>query len=326
MDSELHIDTMERGGLISTRQAGRLRESLSALMNYARVDQPRGRSWPVYFAASGVIVVVMLVFIFAGDPQPGLQLEGAEELSPVLYTSARDHVVFNTILYSLLLTSPFLLMMVYYNRLVVRERRIFRRWAQLEKQFLQRALLMPSLIETVATGLEPDHAIEPPLAASAEPATNVQLDSAQSDSALADIGRMVDESTSDLELLARLLAEGERLVDDQGLLNQVSSLDASLKSNLSDFVDFAGKWPSLNGSDQLCQLRASLDRTEYCIAVTRMRFNEAVSAFNGPIQRSPGTLLAGLGNFHQKGFFSAITEPEALGMQAGDGSKGFKGT
>jgi hypothetical protein len=319
MESDQRIDDLERSGVISPRQARRLRESLASMTNSARLARPKGRSWPVYLAAVGVIGVVALVFVLAGNPY-GYEAPPPppdDSLDTVLTTPAPDRVVFKTITWSLLLTSPFLAMMIYYNRLLVRENRVFRRWEQLEHQFLSRALLLPNLIEAAASMLGSPE-VRPPFKSLPDaqqsdsgpdyrPDDTADSNTDRTTASIETISSLVDETTSELELLARLLAEGERLVHDQGLLDQVSTIDAALKHNLDDFVAYARGATQAGETESLSAVEDDLEKTEYRIMVTRMRFNEAVSAYNAPIRRPPGTFMAGLGNFHPKSSFADET-------------------
>ena len=67
-------------------------------------------------------------------------------------------------------------------------------------------------------------------------------------------------------------------------------------------------YPSLQSSTSFNNLMISLEGTENRIAVERMKYNDAVKAYNVSTKRFPSNILAGIFNFSAKEFFQV---PEA---------------
>ncbi|MDN3722348.1 LemA family protein [Roseibium salinum] len=70
----------------------------------------------------------------------------------------------------------------------------------------------------------------------------------------------------------------------------------------------AENYPELKSSDQFLELQAQLEGTENRINVARMRFNDAVGAFNEKMRMLPWSVVASAGNFQRKAYFRSDEE------------------
>ena len=83
-------------------------------------------------------------------------------------------------------------------------------------------------------------------------------------------------------------------------------------NTLRTVMAVAEAYPELRSSDQFLELQGQLEGTENRINVARMRFNEAVRAYNSAIRYLPGSLVASLGNFHRKAYFQSSEEAKLV--------------
>jgi LemA protein len=71
------------------------------------------------------------------------------------------------------------------------------------------------------------------------------------------------------------------------------------------FGDYAAVNPQLKSSQLFVNLQYELAGTENRIAVERMRYNQAVQAYNQKIQQFPNSLIANVAGFDKQPFFQA---------------------
>jgi len=64
-------------------------------------------------------------------------------------------------------------------------------------------------------------------------------------------------------------------------------------------------YPQLTATANFRDLQAQLEGTENRITVARKDFNEAVQAYNTAVMQLPGSLIAGMFGFDEKGYFTA---------------------
>jgi len=85
--------------------------------------------------------------------------------------------------------------------------------------------------------------------------------------------------------------------------------NAGLTSALGRLLAIAENYPALKANENFIRLQDELAGTVNRIAVERMRYNEAVQAFNTSIKRFPTNFLARMLGFSEKEYFEA--EPGA---------------
>ncbi|MGE5553220.1 MAG: LemA family protein [Betaproteobacteria bacterium] len=78
-----------------------------------------------------------------------------------------------------------------------------------------------------------------------------------------------------------------------------------LESALARLLVIVERYPDLKADRQFTQLQDELAGTENRIAVERMRYNEAVRAFNSAVLRMPTVFVARLMGFTEKPYFEA---------------------
>jgi len=103
---------------------------------------------------------------------------------------------------------------------------------------------------------------------------------------------------------ARLLSAGTR--DEQIEAAQ------GLNSALGRLLAIAEQYPQLKANEQFNRLSDELAGTENRIAVERMRFNDAVRAYNTYRNSFPTVLYAGWLGFKEEKFFAAPTEAQQV--------------
>jgi len=90
---------------------------------------------------------------------------------------------------------------------------------------------------------------------------------------------------------------------------EAAAANAGLTSALGRLLAIAENYPALKANENFIRLQDELAGTENRIAVERMRYNEAVQAFNTSIKRFPTNFLARMLGFSEKEYFEA--EPGA---------------
>jgi LemA protein len=76
-------------------------------------------------------------------------------------------------------------------------------------------------------------------------------------------------------------------------------------SALSRLLVVSERYPDLKATTSFRDLQAQLEGTENRITTERGRFNQVVQSYNTAIARFPAMLVARLGNFQPRAFFSA---------------------
>jgi LemA protein len=87
---------------------------------------------------------------------------------------------------------------------------------------------------------------------------------------------------------------------------------SNVESALSRLLVIVENYPQLRSSETMQSLMAELAGTENRVAVERMRYNEAVSAFNTKLKVFPSNLIAGIFGFDSRAFFNAQTGAEQV--------------
>jgi LemA protein len=78
-----------------------------------------------------------------------------------------------------------------------------------------------------------------------------------------------------------------------------------LSSALSRLLVVIERYPDLKANQNFMRLQDELAGTENRIAVERMRYNEAVKAYNEAIRMFPANIIAGMFNFKESPYFEA---------------------
>lgn len=78
-----------------------------------------------------------------------------------------------------------------------------------------------------------------------------------------------------------------------------------VESALGRLLVITENYPQLKSSETVQTLISQLEGTENRISVARMRYNEAIQAYNLKVQRIPSSIVAALTGFHTREFFNA---------------------
>lgn len=159
-----------------------------------------------------------------------------------------------------------------YNKLVTADEEVIAKWAQVENQYQRRADLIPNLVNTVkGYATHESETLESVVAARAK-ATQVTI----------------DPTNMSAEALAQYQAAQGELSQALGRLMVVSE-----------------SYPDLKANENFRDLQAQLEGTENRIATERMRYSEAVKAFNTRVRKFPTSIIASMGGFSVKPQFQA---------------------
>ncbi|HEY8400292.1 MAG TPA: LemA family protein [Cytophagaceae bacterium] len=172
----------------------------------------------------------------------------------------------------ILLSVVFSLSSCGYNTMVDLEVEVESKWAQVENQYQRRADLIPNIVNTVKGEANFEKEVLTSVIEARASATQVKIDA-------------------------------NNLTPDK--IEQFEAAQNNLSSALSRLLMTVESYPQLKANAAFADLRAQLEGTENRIAVARMDFNEAVSAYNKTIKRFPNNLFAGMFGFESKGFFKA---------------------
>jgi LemA protein len=189
-----------------------------------------------------------------------------------------------------LLASPILLALVYvvwlYNGIVGREEAVYNAWADVESTYQRRADLVPNLVSVVRSYMEHER-------------TTLTEVTDQRSAVGGALEALVAQQAEATDALRAATPDSEEGVATLG------ASQAALLTGLRGVMATLEAYPDLRSADQFLALQAELEGTENRINVARLRFNEAVQDFNGAIRRLPGSLVAGIGQFQRKAYFTA---------------------
>ena len=153
-----------------------------------------------------------------------------------------------------------------YNRLIRLRNQVDASWAQIDVQLKRRYDLIPNLIETVKGYAAHERGTLDAVVA----ARGAALAAAQTPG----VADRAEAENALTQTLGRLFALGEA-------------------------------YPDLKANQNFLALQAELATTEDKIAYARQFYNSAVQTFNTSVQSLPTNIIAGVGGFRAKDFFTA---------------------
>ncbi|MSR87689.1 MAG: LemA family protein [Candidatus Zambryskibacteria bacterium] len=92
--------------------------------------------------------------------------------------------------------------------------------------------------------------------------------------------------------------------------NDKAAAASQVESTLGRLLVIMENYPQLNSSANVADLMTQLEGTENRISVERIRFNDAIRAYNTTIKRFPKNLLAAVTGFSERAYFEAVTGAE----------------
>lgn len=159
------------------------------------------------------------------------------------------------------------------NRLVSKDEAVSSAWSQVENVYQRRADLIPQLVNTV------------------KGAANYE------------------KSTLESVINARTQANAVK-VDPSNLTEENVAAFQKAQDQLSDALAKSitltvERYPELTATKGFQDLQVQLEGTENRIATERNKFNEVVKDYNTSIRRFPSSIVASIGGFDKKGYFTA---------------------
>ena len=303
MEPEERIRGMEERGVLTAEQAAMLRASLSTAgpaVAAAPPSRSRGRwiTWAV--AAAAAVLVVLVLMLGSNEPGPAPIDDVSKMLNQPGGYGEMSRPLSTILGIGILVIVPLLVWVVTHNSLVAREERVFEAWADTESNMQRRADLIPALVDSVSRYLEHERTTF----------TEISTERTQAlKEARASLDELIRATRDSAELLRQ---RGAQAVEDEALLRSLADAEARMGSGLRSVMAVAEAYPELRSSDQFLELQGQLEGTENRINIARMRFNEAVRSYNTAIRYLPGSLVAGLGNFHRKAYFQSTEEAKIV--------------
>jgi LemA protein len=159
-----------------------------------------------------------------------------------------------------------------YNSLVQQDEVVKNKWGAVQSQYQRRADLIPNLVSTVKG------------AANFEKETLTQVMEARAKA-------------------TQITVNADDLSPEK--IQQFQAAQGQLSSALGRLLAVSESYPELKANQNFLDLQAQLEGTENRITVARNDFNDAVKGYNSGVRTFPGNIVAGIGGFHQKGYFEA---------------------
>lgn len=292
MNSDDSISRMEAAGTLTPRQAEELRRA-SDPTRIAHVAPHRPLPLRLMIGGAVALAIVLLAFFWGGTADtPNIVQDVSQTINTIEGVGAMNRGASQTIsyiLFGLPVVLGLLCFVWIHNGLVRSEEAVYNAWADVESTYKRRADLVPNLVNVVETYMR--H----------EKSTLAEVTGQRNDIGEA-LKSLVEQQKAAAEAL--LAAKPE---DEQGLVALDASQSALMKSMHGVMVT-AEAYPDLRSADHFLALQAELEGTENRINVARMRFNEAVQQFNRDIRVLPASLVASLGHFQRKAYFTAAAE------------------
>jgi len=166
-----------------------------------------------------------------------------------------------------------------YNRLVILEQNVNKKWADVQSVYQRRADLIPNLVNTVAGS------------ANFEKSTLTEVTNAR-----ASVGRVQ--------------LDPNKAPEDAEQLKKFQDAQGQLSNALSRLLVVSENYPQLRATEAFQNLQAQLEGTENRISVERNNYNSAVQDLNTALERFPTNMLNKMFGFKPRAFFQAETGSE----------------
>jgi LemA protein len=160
-----------------------------------------------------------------------------------------------------------------YNGLVARNEEVSKSWATVESQYQRRSDLIPNLVEAVKGSARFEK---------------------ETLTAVVDARSRVGAVHADKSLL-----------DDPAAFKKFEDAQAHLTSALSRLLVVVERYPDIKSTEAYRTLLAQLESTENAIQAARRDYNDVAQGYNTAIKMFPDLLLARLGHFSERPYFSA---------------------
>ena len=101
------------------------------------------------------------------------------------------------------------------------------------------------------------------------------------------------------------IAEARTRYSGAGTPEERAAAANEVESALSRLLVIVENYPQLRSSETVQSLMSQLEGTENRISTERMRYNEAVQAYNLKVMRVPSSIIASITGFDEREFFEA---------------------
>ncbi|MDQ2867252.1 MAG: LemA family protein [Verrucomicrobiota bacterium] len=166
-----------------------------------------------------------------------------------------------------------------YNRLVMLEQNVNKKWADVQSVYQRRADLIPNLVNTVQG------------AANFEKSTLTEVTNAR-----ASVGQVKLDPT--------------KAPTDAADLEKFQAAQGQLSNALSRLLVVSENYPQLRATEAFQNLQAQLEGTENRISVERNNFNGAVQEYNTALARFPTNMLNKMFGFKSRPYFQSAAGSE----------------
>lgn len=173
----------------------------------------------------------------------------------------------------LIVVGILIIFMMKYNGLVEKEEQVKEAWSQVESNLQRKLDLLPNLVKVVKSYAKHEK-------------------------------ELLSEITA-LRANANTMLGQKNVLSQKANIEKLGALKKSLDASLLKLFAVAENYPDLKSSEQFLQLQSQIEGAENRINITRMQYNQAVSAFNAYIRRIPANIVAGIGSFKRKAYFKA---------------------
>ena len=160
-----------------------------------------------------------------------------------------------------------------YNTLVAKDEAVKNAWSQVENQYKRRFDLIPNLVETVK--------------------------------GVAEFEKETFTAVTEARARVGQLSVTPEILNNPQAFSQFQQAQEGLSGVLSRLMVVLERYPELKANQNFIRLQDELAGTENRIAVERMRFNDAVLAYNAFIRRFPTNVFAGMLGFQRAAYFEA---------------------
>jgi LemA protein len=118
-------------------------------------------------------------------------------------------------------------------------------------------------------------------------------------------------ATQEKEVFIKV-TEARSRVAGAGTIREKIDANNQLSSALARLLVVVERYPELKSNTNFIRLQDELAGTENRIAVERMRFNEAVRAYNTKLRSFPTNIIAGMFGFEKATFFEVPKEAQGV--------------
>jgi LemA protein len=164
-----------------------------------------------------------------------------------------------------------------YNGIIPKDNAVKGQWGNVETAYQKRSDLIPQLVETVKGARDFEQ----------ETLTQVIEARAKATSTTIDPTNLTPESIA-----------------------QFQQAQDGLAGALSRLMVVVERYPDLKSNQNFLALQTSLESIADEVRFEQRKFNETAEAYNNYIQRIPNNLIAGFGNFKEKGYFKSAEGAE----------------